>query len=465
MSLLDDIRESRMSRFQFLAVSIALALIVLDGFDIAVLAYAAPSLSQQWEVSPQVLGYLLSSSLFGMAVGALGLTPLGDRFGRRRLVTMSMVLVTVGMTLSALSPSITWLFLGRILTGLGIGAMSSLHAYVAEYSSNRRRGSVIGIYAAGYPIGATVAGFAASGLLPAFGWRAVFVTGAVLSLAMLAIAVVALPESLDYLLARRPADALQRVNGILARMGRAPLHFLPEPARTDEPSAPAGRSGILGGQLLLRSVLLWAGYGCLVASYYFAATWVPQLIFRASGDQALGVRMGLLLNIGGIVGCFLFSAMAIRFRGRHLLIGTLALAAVGYLAFGAYFQNVGAGVVIALLIGLLATAGVAGFYYLGPTAYPAESRSMGVGWMVGIGRLVSIIAPVAVGYLLSGGTSPEDLFMIFAAPLVVGAVTVVILGRVLGNAGTAGMTDLPSARTRPPAPAPVPAADGPKEAL
>lgn len=228
MDVLEEIRRSRMSRFQVVAVAIALALIMIDGFDVAVMAYAAPTLSREWGIDAVTLGFLLSASLFGMAAGSIFLTPLADRIGRRKLTIISLVIISIGMVLSVFSGGATELMIWRVLTGLGVGGMmANLNVLVAEYASDARRGSIIGIYTAGYPIGATIGGLVAGPFIPLYGWQALFAIGAALTVIMLAVSWQFLPESLDYLLTRRPAKALERVNGILARIGRAPVTALP----------------------------------------------------------------------------------------------------------------------------------------------------------------------------------------------------------------------------------------------
>ena len=132
------------------------------------------------------------------------------------------------MVASVFAADATQLLVFRILTGLGVGGMmANLNVLVSEYSSDKRRGSIMGIYTAGYPIGATIGGLVAGPLIPNFGWHSLFAIGAALTIIMLVVSWVWLPESLDYLFTRRPAGALERVNNILAKIGRPALDALP----------------------------------------------------------------------------------------------------------------------------------------------------------------------------------------------------------------------------------------------
>lgn len=436
MDVLTQIRQSRMTRFQVMAIVIALTLILIDGFDVAVMAYAAPSLSRAWGLDPVTLGFLLSASLFGMAAGSLFLTPLADKIGRRKLALISLVIISVGMILSVFAADAMQLMAFRVITGLGVGGMmANLNVLVSEYASDKRRGTIIGIYAAGYPIGATVGGLVAAPLIPLYGWHSVFIVGAALTVLMLLVSWRFLPESLDYLLTRRPVGALTRINGILAKIGRPALNDLPAlPEAIRQQSAV---SEILSGSTRYRTLALWIGYACLVAAYYFANTWTPKIVAAASGNDSLGVSIGVIANAGGILGCFIFSALAIKFRSRPLLVWALGAAAATYLLFGLVFTHTNVALVVALFLGILTTAGIAGFYAVAPEVYTARARATGIGWMIGLGRLVSIIAPILVGYLVSGGWQPENIFFLFAIPLAASALCIVALGISIRRSGSA----------------------------
>lgn len=420
--VLETVRQGRMSRFQLTTVSIALFLVVLDGFEVGIMAFAAPQIQIQMGITPDVLGYVLSASLFGMAIGSIFLTPLADRMGRRPLTLAMLVLIVVGMALTLTAQSAATLILWRVLTGLGIGGMmANLNALVAEYSSNARRSTAIAIYAAGYPIGATLAGFIARPLIPEYGWHAIFVAGTILAVVALVISWRFLPESLDYLLARRPVGALERINVLLIKMHLEPLNELPE--KTAASTDPAKNKGtireVLTPPALRLTIALWIGYSLLTAAYYFANTWIPTILTNVSGDQQLGATMGIGANLGGVLGCFLFAGLAIRFSGRRLLYMTLLAAAGAFLLFGMVFENIPIAIVVGFLLGVLTTAGIAGFYAVSPTVYSARARATGIGWMIGLGRLVSVAAPIIVGYVLAAGMAPERIFIAFAVPLVI----------------------------------------------
>ena len=101
----------------------------------------------------------------------------------------------------------------RVITGLGVGGILACSNVIAsEYASQRWRGLAVSLQSTGYALGATIGGTIAVWLLSQYGWRSVFLFGGCATLAIVPLVLWRLPESLDFLLARRPANALERLN-------------------------------------------------------------------------------------------------------------------------------------------------------------------------------------------------------------------------------------------------------------
>lgn len=424
MEILKSIRQAPMSAFQVRATVVAIAILIMDGLDITVIAFAAPAMSREWDIAPTELGIVLSGSLIGMAIGSMLLAPLADRFGRRRVILTALGVMTVGMGLTVFADSPPELLAYRVITGLGAGAMiANIIVVVSEYASDKRRSMLTAIQAAGYPIGSALAGVVAGPMIPAFGWQSVFLFGAVASLLLLLLGFKLLPESLDYLLTRQPRNALEQTNTILTRMGRPTLDALPTPEMSIQAGGSTARE-VLRGSGLFRSVLLWLGYGLLISGFYFVNTWTPKIIADAADDESLGVTIGIVANIGGIVGCFLFAALMTRFVPGPSLVGTLVASAAGFVAFSFVFDKPTSAFVVALLLGMLTTGGIAGFQAFGPHVYSPQARATGLGLMIWLGRVVAIVSPILVGSLLQSDWQPEQVYLLFGLPMVAAAVCV-----------------------------------------
>ena len=244
---------------------------------------------------------------------------------------------------------------------------------------------------------------------------------------MIVVVWLALPESINYLVEKRPAHALAQYNRIAQRLGYPTVTALPPP-RIRQTAQRATRllfQGVMGA----RTAALWLGYAGVIAAFYFANSWTAKLIADASGDAALGIRTGVVILIGGVLGALLFAALSLRLHPRRV---TLLIMLGGTLAFVAYAQqiqsqNIGIAFALALLVGVAANGGVAAFYAISPPVYPTAARATGVGLMIGFGRGVAILAPIFTGYMLKAGWSPTDAYRFFAGALAAAGVAVWLL--------------------------------------
>jgi benzoate transport len=370
---------------------------------------------------------LFSAGLVGMAVGSLFLAPLADRWGRQPMILLCLVIISLGMGASALAADSFQLAALRAFTGLGIGGMlASVGVITAEYASNRWRSTAVGLQATGYPIGATIGGSIAAVLLEHYGWRSVFVFGALATAAMIPVVLWRLPESLDFLISRRPARALERLNTLLERMQRPPVERLPQAAQARSGSTV---SSLFAGGVARSTLLLWAAFFLLMFSFYFALSWTPKLLVAAGLSAREGITGGVLLNIGGIVGGSMFGALAARMHLGRLTATNLTVTAIALAAFGAFTSSLGPAFAIALAIGMFIFASMAGLYAFAPVIYPAAIRTTGMGWAIGIGRIGAILAPLSAGALLDGGWPAPHLYYAYAVPLLLATIAVLLLSR------------------------------------
>ena len=155
-------------------------------------------MTHEWGTSPQVLGVVISLGSLTTGLGSLGVAPLADKFGRRPLIFASLASMTAGMLICAVAPGITFLSVGRVFTGVGVGALvHSISALTAEYCGPRYKERGVIIMAIGFPAGGLVGGQAAALLLQHFDWRSVFIGGA--ATAVMAIApLLRVPESVEF---------------------------------------------------------------------------------------------------------------------------------------------------------------------------------------------------------------------------------------------------------------------------
>ncbi|WP_236793759.1 MFS transporter [Amycolatopsis sp. GM8] len=425
-----------MSRAQIGAVSLCLVMNLIDGFDLLMISFVGPTIAKAWHLAPSQLGLLFSAGPAGMAFGALFLAPLADRIGRRRLTLIFLAVASLGMLGASVSQGFGQLLAARAVTGVAIGVMAaSLPVLASEYANNKRRGMAVALITTGYGLGAIIAGIATSQLVGPYGWRSVFVFGGVATAIIFAIGLRYLPESIDYLVARRPDNALARLNRILVSMGRAQVDELPE-------KAPAPRKvaleSLFRGNNAVRTVLVWVAFVAAQTTYYFTSSWTPSLLLKAGMSTQQGLSGGVLFAIGGVLGAVLLGVLASRFEARRLTAAYFVAGALALVLFSVSLGSLGSALVVAVLVGLLATGTVSGINVIVPALYPTEARATALGIAGAVSRVGAILAPLFAGFLVQAGWGPGSMYRIFALAPLVGALATILLVRGMSARGARG---------------------------
>jgi predicted MFS family arabinose efflux permease len=237
-----------------------------------------------------------------------------------------------------------------------------------------------------------------------------------------------LPESLDFLVTRRPPGALARLNALLARMRMAPLAELP-PVTVRGIGDKQGYAALFVGPLRRPALLIALAFFLHMFAFYFVLSWTPKLLVAAGVSAQQGITGGVLLNLGGIVGGSLFGWLASRLPLSRLTIVSLLLAGLGMLLFAGFNTRLGVAFPVAFVIGAALFAAMAGLYATAPAVFAPQVRSTGLGWAIGIGRLGAILSPLTVGLLVDRGWSPSTLYVVCAAPLLLAALVCLLLQR------------------------------------
>ncbi len=417
------IAQGPMSRQQVLAVLICIFINAIDGFDVQATAFTAPAIARDWAVGPANLGILFSAGLAGMALGALFLSPLADRFGRRPTILACLPVIAAGMAISAFCETLTELAIIRGFTGIGIGTLiSSISALVSEYSSDRRRGLAMGFMAVSFPAGAMLGGTLAILLIDRFGWQAVYMAGAVLTIAIIPATIWMLPESLSFLMKERGSDARDRLNRQLGRLGYPEVAALNDAADLDTPNSPMGIRLIFSSGLRMQSARLCFLFLLVMASFYFILSWAPRLTVQAGAQGTMGLTIGLLINLGGIAGGLTVGLIMPRYgiqaTGRFILVAMGALIAI----FGAVSALLGPLMLITVFLGFSMWGVQACIYTAMTTAFPVAARVTGIGMVSTAGRIGSVLGPLIGGWCIAGGASITVTCLLLAVPAIVGAI-------------------------------------------
>lgn len=391
--------EAPMGRVQIAAIALCVLLNALDGFDVLAISFASPGIAAEWGVERAALGLVLSMELIGMAVGSMAIGRLADRIGRRPSILLCLVVMAAGMFLATQAVSVVTLSLIRLCTGLGIGGMlACTNAMVAELANARSRNLAVTIMAAGYPVGAVLGGSIASMLLVSGGWRDVFLFGGVTTALVLPLAWAILPESIGFLLEKRPAGVLDKVNRTLVRMGHATVAALPAPGV----AARAGFASLLQGGLARVTLLLTASYFMHIMTFYFILKWTPKIVVDMGYAPSAAGGVLVWTNVGGLFGSLLLGALSWRMNIRWLVVGAMLASTVMIALFGRAESTTLSGLsLIAAIVGFCTNAAVVGLYAIIAQSFPTTLRATGTGIVIGVGRGGAAIGPIIAGLLFS----------------------------------------------------------------
>lgn len=403
-----------MSRLQILAVVLTVVLNALDGFDVLSISFASPGIARDWGIGKAALGAVLSMELIGMMIGSVFLGGVADKIGRRPTILGCLVVMVAGMIAASRAHGLSDLSAWRMLTGLGIGGMlAATNAAAAEFSSARRRGVSLSLMAIGFPIGGAVGGGVVSLLLKGGDWRQVFVFGALATATLIPIVALFMPETINFLMHKRPAGALAKVNRVLARMGHRGVTALPE---RDGATPAATLTDLLRPPYLMIVTVLVGAYFAHMISFYFILKWAPKIavdVMHVTPSAAAGVLVWA--NIGGAFGGGLFGLLTLRFGLKGLTTIALLASAAMVIVYGWGQPTLGQMSVVACLTHFCTNAAVVGLYSLAARSFPTELRGTGTGLMIGLGRGGAALSPILVGWLFQQHVGVPTVAMLIAA--------------------------------------------------
>jgi MFS family permease len=324
----------------------------------------------------------------------------------------------------------------RVLTGVGIGGMlAAINAQAAEFSNNSNRATVIAAMSAGYPIGGVIGGLIVSRLLEYYDWRVVFYFGTTMTALMIPLVLFMMPESIHWLVRRKPANALERINAVLTRLGHQLAAMVPDIHEQEKGKAWVD---LFSKRYYLTTLLLAFAYFLHIANFYFILKWVPDIIVRMGFDASNAGDIITMASVGGLLGCFGFAVVGRKMNLKHLTISIFVLSWLGTIIFGQVPENLLVIAIVVAIAGFFINAGIVGLYTLAAQLFPTHLRASGTGFTVGFGRGGSMLSPIVAGYLFEAELGLPTVALVMATGSVLAALALVRLRMDAPEAGAAG---------------------------
>jgi MFS transporter, AAHS family, 4-hydroxybenzoate transporter len=420
LNVSDAIDKSQFGSFQLGLCILCGLCLIMDGFDVQAMGYVAPAILKEWHVPNAQFGPVFGAGLFGILVGSLLFSMLADKIGRRPVLIGATVCFSVLTFLTAHAANVDQMLVTRFFAGSVLGAiMPNAVALVGEYSPRKLRVTIMMIVGNGFTAGAAFGGFIAAWLIPRFGWRSVFYFGSVAPLVIAAIMIVALPESLQFMVLHR--KHLERAVNWLRRIDPdAPAdpnrYFIAERERKGVPWIRLFRE-----RRALGTILLWIINFMNLLNLYFLASWLPTVANQAGFAMGTSVLVGTMEQLAGMIGGFSLGWFVDRLGFVPVLTACFAVGCINIALIGQPGLTLPLLFTVVFLAGFGVVGGQTAINALSATYYPTDMRATGIGAGLGIGRIGAIVGPVVGGVLMGLHWPTHKLFLAAAAPALISA--------------------------------------------
>jgi AAHS family 4-hydroxybenzoate transporter-like MFS transporter len=419
------LENSRIGPLQIRVFLLCMICLIMDGFDVQAMGYVAPAIVDEWGIPRAQLGGVFAAANFGVLVGSLVFSMVADKLGRRPVLIFATFFFSVMAIATAYAQNVPQLLWLRFIAGIGMGCiMPNATALIGEFSPKRSRVTFMMCITVGFTVGAALGGFVAAWMIPAFGWRSVFIFGGVVPLVIALAMIWGLPESPQFLaVSGRGRDTLARWIAQLdptIRVDASTQFVANEERRAGVPAVHLFRDG-----RGIVTVLIWVVNFMNLLVLYSLSNWLPTVVTGMGYTTPTAVLVGTVLQVGGTIGTFGLAWLIARGGFVPMLTATFAVATAAIALIGQPGISLALLNIIVFVAGWAVIGGQPGINALSATYYPTYLRSTGVGWGLGIGRTGAIVGPYLGGILLGLNWGPRELFLAAAVPALISTLTMV----------------------------------------
>jgi MFS transporter, AAHS family, 4-hydroxybenzoate transporter len=422
------IDQSRLNPFHIRVIVLCACLLFFEGFDFYAISYVAPVLGQALSISKPMLGPIFSAGQLGLMIGALVLGIAGDRWGRKRVFILCGLVFGLASLATAFTTSYVGLLFWRSIAGLGMGGAGPIAITIAsDYCPKRVRAALTMVMYTGFSIGGVFAG-AVNAYFLRYGWQTVFYVGGAIPILLSPVLILALPESLNYLVSRKTRGA--EIAGILERLSpdtrhSADSHFVMDQAYEKKVQVPELFQSGLGR----RTILLWTILFVSLITLFSLTNWLPTLFNSLGIAPKQVVAIMAVSQSAGLLGSLVTARLVVSFPPFHVAALGYTVAAALLLCLGRFGSSYAAIILVNSLLYFFLIGDQNIVNAMSGQLYPPKMRATGTGWGIGIGRIGGILGPSIAGLLLAFHWTPGRLFMLAALPTLATAAAALALSQ------------------------------------
>ncbi len=360
---------------------------LFDAADVALLSFIMPLIKQEWSLSASQIGLVGSITTVGMMIGAFLFGYLADRFGKKNIMMVTLLVFSISNLLLALTTDVNQFLLIRFITGIGLGGeLPVASTIIADSFSGNKRSRMLILVDSFWAIGWIFASLIATLVMPAYGWKFTVIITSVTAL---------------YTLVLR--------------------HHLPEETnvKNDKLNLRLAMKQIWSPEFRRSTLCLSILWFVIMFVYYGLFLWLPSILIQRNLSISRSFLYTFITSFAQLPGYFLAAYLMGKISRKKVLaiyiIGTI----IGAFLFGT--AQTEAMVLISGCLLSFFTLGAWGIMIaLTPTQYPIELRGMGIGFTQAIGRIGATIGPYLIGFSLGIGINTTMIFFYFILALVIG---------------------------------------------
>ncbi|WP_233838541.1 MFS transporter [Paraburkholderia sp. ZP32-5] len=416
---------------------LCLLMMVADGFDTASIGFVVPALMKEWGVATKAFGLAVSASVVGLALGAIISGPIADKLGRKPVLLVSVAGFGIFSLAATTSTTLTALAIWRFLTGLGLGAASpNATTLLAEWVPARCRAFMLNLMYCGFTLGAAAGGFLAGAIIPAYGWKGVFVAGGLTPLIFVLLAIPFLPESTRFMVAKKWSP--ERIRHALASVGGVDLaQDYDFRVGSDDSAVRDTRVWKILFSDAFRSgtIMMWIAFFMGNTIFYMMASWLPTMIRQSGIPLQSAAVYAALFPLGGAIGGAVCGRLMDRMNPHISISGAWTFAGIFIFLLAGFVHDVNLVPSLTFLAGFMVGAALISTPTLAAMFYPTQSRASGVSWMAGVGRLGGVVGAYLGALLLGGGLAGADVVRLLAVPALAAALAIACKGWLSRGAG------------------------------
>ncbi|AUI72740.1 MFS transporter [Companilactobacillus alimentarius] len=369
---------------------------LFDAADVALLSFIMPLIKKEWFLNDNQIGLVSSITTVGMMVGAILFGYLADKFGKKNIIIITLLIFSISNLVLALTTNVSQFMLVRFITGIGLGGeLPVATTIIADSFSGHKRSKMLILVDSFWAIGWIVASLLAFLFMPIYGWRFTVIVTSVMALYTLVI--------------RRHLPAQTNI-------------------KNEKLNLRIALSQIWAKDFRRATICLSLLWFIIMFTYYGMFLWLPSVLIKRGFSVVHSFGYTLLMSFAQLPGYFLAAYLMGKLTRKKVLEIYLVGTIIGAFLFGTA-QNTFLVVFSSCLLSFFTLGAWGILIALTPTQYPIEIRGVGIGFTQSIGRIGATIGPYLIGFSLSINLSIATIFFYFVGSLILGII-ILIFGMV-----------------------------------